>query len=101
MVGAELFAGSNYETTPPEDHTHYSTDDDDSGSSDDETDQSDDESDEQLPLLLETEKRGTEMRLNGVVMSDGVGVGRCDTVRVTLQCTRCRCQQDQTVKGGR
>lgn len=41
------------------------------------------------------------MRLSGLVMSDSVGVGKCTSVRVTLQCTRCRGRQDQTIRAER
>lgn len=54
-----------------------------------------------MPSLLSTEKRGTELRLNGLVMSDSVGVGRCASVTVTLQCTRCRGQRDETIRAER
>ena len=94
IVAADLFSD---ETTPPEDHTPYTSEE--GEESEAEVDQSDDESDEeQLPLMMVTEKRGTEMRLSGLVMSDGVGVGRCASVKVTLQCTRCRAQQDETIR---
>ena len=106
MVATELFAGSNDETMPTKDHTPYTTGEEDESESSDkeESDQSDDRSDEeeqQMPLLLATEKRGTEMRLNGLTLSDGVGVARCESVKVTLQCTRCRARQDQLIKAER
>ena len=43
-------------------------------------------------------KRGTEVRLVGLVMGEGVGVVRCDSVKVTLQCTRCRGNQDEVMR---
>lgn len=102
MVAAELF---DDETTPTEDHTPYSSEEEDeegSKSSDTEDDQSDEESEvQQLPLFMTTEKRGTEIRLSGLVMSDGVGVGRCASVKVTLQCTRCRAKQDEIIRAER
>ena len=102
VVASELFGSAADETTPPEDHTPYSSEEEASEPSDseEEDDQSCDEV-PQLPSLLATEKRGTEMRLSGLVMSDGVGVGRCASVRVTLQCTRCRSQQDETIRAER
>ena len=102
LVVSELFGSAADETTPPEDHTPHSSEEEASEPSDSEDDdQSSDEELPQIPSLLTTEKRGTEMRLSGLVMSDGVGVGRCASVKVTLQCTRCRGQQDETIRAER
>ena len=46
-------------------------------------------------------KRGTEIRLSGLVMGEGVGVMKCASVKVMLQCTRCRGYQDENMKAER
>lgn len=99
-MAAELFCGSgpDDETTPTEDHTPYASEDEEGSEP---SDSSDNDDSSEVPSLLSTEKRGTELRLSGLVMSDSVGVGRCASVRVTLQCTRCRGHQDETVKAER
>ena len=105
-MATELFSGSgpDDETTPTEDHTPYTSEDEEGSEPRDSSDdgQLDEGSEvQQVPSLLSTEKRGTELRLNGLVMSDSVGVGRCASVRVTLQCTRCRGQRDETIRAER
>ena len=102
-----MFASSGDETTPTEDHTHSGGEKDEesmeSSGEEEEDEQSEEGSDNQemQPVTISTEKRGTEMRLSGLVMSDGVGVGRCAGVRLTLQCTRCRAQQDHSLRADR
>jgi hypothetical protein len=107
QVTVELFASSGDETTPTEDHTHSGSEEDEESmeSSGEEEEEEEDEQSEEgsdnqemQPATISTEKRGTEMRLSGLVMSDGVGVGRCASVRLTLQCTRCRAQQDHSLR---
>ena len=103
QVTADLFGNENEETTPPEGHTHSDSEEDEEESDlsgdEGENEQSEEGSDNQeMPTTVSTDKRGTEMRLSGMVMSEGVGVGRCAAVRVTLQCTRCRAQQDETIR---
>ena len=102
-----MFAGSGEETTPTEDHTPSGSEEEEestelSEEEEEEDEQSEEGSDNQeIPATVSTDKRGTEMRLSGLEMSDGVGVGRCASVRVTLQCTRCRGQQDHTLRADR
>ena len=100
-----MFAGGSGDETTPTEEDHTPSDSEESDLSEDEDDddeQSEEGSDNQeMPRVVATEKRGTEMRLSGMVMSEGVGVGRCASVRVTLQCTRCRAQQDETMKAER
>ena len=62
-----------------------------------------DEADESSPShsLAAPVKRGTEMRLSGMMMGRGVGVWRCDSVRLTLRCTHCKGVQDETVRAER
>ena len=98
-----MFAGGSGDETTPTEEDHTPSDSEESDLSvDDDDEQSEEGSDNQeMPRAVATEKRGTEMRLSGMVMSEGVGVGRCASVRVTLQCTRCRAQQDETIKAER
>ena len=46
-------------------------------------------------------KRGTEIRLQGLQMREGVGTVKCEGVKVVVQCTRCRAQHDVVLKGER
>ena len=97
------------ETTPTEDHTPSASEEDEESMESSGEEEGDEEGDEQsdqgsdnqeeLPAAVQADnKRGTEMRLSGLVMSDGVGVGRCASVRITLQSTRCRAQHDHSTK---
>ena len=77
---------------------------DDSGD-DDSASQSGDEESEQAPPPGHPHplpaKRGTEIRLRGLCLSEGVGTVLCGSVKLVLQCTRCRTHQDVTVRGER
>lgn len=102
-------------TSTESDHTHsdsdhtYSEEDDSSAETEDDSgdadsaSQSDGEEAEQAPPPIHPRplpaKRGTEIRLRGLCLSEGVGTVLCGSVKLVLQCTRCRTHQDVTVRG--
>ena len=43
-------------------------------------------------------KRGTEVRLVGLTLSENVGVVSCVLLKLTMQCTRCKHAQDVCIR---
>lgn len=90
------------------DHAHLSSGDDRSELEEDVSDESDLEGDgdmdappssSSLPSL--PPKKGTEIRLQGLVIGEGVGTVQCGVVKLVVQCTRCRVHHDVLLKAER
>ena len=43
-------------------------------------------------------KRGTELRLVDIKLSEGVGAIQMSIIKVTVECSRCKCQTDLLCK---
>ena len=43
-------------------------------------------------------KRGTELRLLDIKLSEGVGTIQMSVIKVTVECSRCKCQTDLLCK---
>ena len=52
-----------------------------------------------MPLV--PAKRGTEIRLLELQLSEGVGTVQCGAVKLVVGCTRCKGQQDVTARAER
>ena len=43
-------------------------------------------------------KRGTELRLVDIKLSEGVGTIQMSVIKVTVECSKCKCQTDLLCK---
>ena len=43
-------------------------------------------------------KRGTELRLVDIKLNEGVGTVQMSIIKVTVECSRCKCQSDLLCK---
>ena len=59
-----------------------------------EEEESEGEEEEQKSAPLLPAKRGTEIRLLELQLSEGVGTVQCGVVKLVVGCTRCKAQQD-------
>ena len=63
-------------------------------SEEEEESEGEEEEEEQKSAPLLPAKRGTEIRLLELQLSEGVGTVQCGVVKLVVGCTRCKAQQD-------
>ena len=105
----------SYSSGTSDDDDDDDTDDDDDDTGDDDTgddsegdscddgrkDDEEGDDDGTTSKYVRPPKKGTEIRLMELQMSKGVATLQATTLKLTLQCTRCKCSQDVIARAHR
>ena len=65
---------------------------------DSEEDEEDEEEEGTAMKYVSPAKRGTELRLVDIKLNEGVGTVQMSIIKVTVECSRCKCQTDLLCK---